>query len=126
MGEFCRFRGAGTRSRVVKCPSGFSIANEISGLIAVGPVSGRPRAVALGSKTVPPVRFDGIQPRKGEATRERILAVAEASVLAKGFGATSIDEVIAEAGLTKSGFFYHFRDKNELAREMLRRYVASD
>jgi TetR/AcrR family transcriptional regulator, transcriptional repressor for nem operon len=64
--------------------------------------------------------------RKGEATRERILAVAEASVLAKGFGATSIDEVIAEAGLTKSGFFYHFRDKNELAREMLRRYVATD
>ena len=78
------------------------------------------------AKTIPPVRFDGIQPRKGEATRERILAIAEASVLAKGFGATSIDEVIAEAGLTKSGFFYHFRDKNELAREMLRRYVASD
>lgn len=63
---------------------------------------------------------------KGSATRERILAIAEASVLAKGFGATSIEEVIAEAGLTKSGFFYHFRDKNELAREMLRRYVATD
>ena len=52
--------------------------------------------------------------------------VAEASVLAKGFGATSIEEVIAEAGLTKSGFFYHFRDKNELARAMLRRYVDSN
>lgn len=43
--------------------------------------------------------------RKGEATRERILEVAEASVLAKGFGARSIEEVIAEAGITKSGFF---------------------
>lgn len=64
--------------------------------------------------------------RKGEATRERILAVAEASVLAKGFGATSIEEVIAEAGITKSGFFYHFRDKNELAHELLRRYIAED
>ena len=61
---------------------------------------------------------------KGEATRERILEIAEASVLAKGFGATSIEEVIAEAGLTKSGFFYHFKDKNALAREMLRRYVS--
>ena len=60
---------------------------------------------------------------KGEATRERILEIAEAAVLAKGFGATSIEEVIAEAGLTKSGFFYHFRDKNALAREMVRRYV---
>lgn len=63
---------------------------------------------------------------KGEATRERILEIAEAAVLAKGFGATSIDEVIAEAGLTKSGFFYHFREKNALAREMLRRYVDTN
>jgi hypothetical protein len=54
---------------------------------------------------------------RGEATRERILEIAETAVLAKGFGATSIDEVIAEAGLTKSGFFYHFKDKNALARE---------
>ena len=69
-----------------------------------------------------------MEPRmsKGEATRERILEIAEAAVLAKGFGATSIDEVIAEAGLTKSGFFYHFKDKNALAREMLRRYVATN
>ncbi|EKS34008.1 TetR/AcrR family transcriptional regulator [Afipia clevelandensis] len=63
---------------------------------------------------------------KGEATRERILEIAEAAVLAKGFGATSIDEVIVEAGLTKSGFFYHFKDKNALAREMVRRYVESN
>jgi len=63
---------------------------------------------------------------KGIATRDRILAIAEAGVLEKGFGATSIEEVIAEAGITKSGFFYHFRDKNELAREMLKRYVASN
>lgn len=64
--------------------------------------------------------------RKGAATRERILEIAEAAVLAKGFDATSIEEIICEAGITKSGFFYHFRDKNELAHEMLRRYVASN
>jgi len=63
---------------------------------------------------------------KGIATRDRILAIAEAGVLEKGFSATSIEEVIAEAGITKSGFFYHFRDKNELAHEMLKRYVASN
>jgi len=63
---------------------------------------------------------------KGEVTRERILGIAETAVLAKGFGATSIDEVIAEAGLTKSGFFYHFKDKNALAREMVRRYVDTN
>lgn len=62
---------------------------------------------------------------KGAATRERILDIAEAAVLAKGFAATSIEEIIAEAGITKSGFFYHFKDKNELARAMLQRFVHS-
>lgn len=60
---------------------------------------------------------------KGEATRERLLDLAEEAVLQKGFGATTIDELIADAGLTKSGFFYHFRDKNELAQALLRRYI---
>ena len=60
--------------------------------------------------------------RKGDA-RERILEVAESSVLEKGFDATSIDELIAAAGITKSGFFYHFRDKTELARVLLTRYI---
>lgn len=64
--------------------------------------------------------------RKGAATRERILEIAEAAVLSKGFDATSIEEIVAEAGITKSGFFYHFHDKNELAREMVRRYVAAN
>ena len=76
-------------------------------------------------ETVPTVQFSsGRAATKGAATRERILDVAQLSVLSKGFGATSIEEVITEAGITKSGFFYHFRDKNELAREMLRRYVT--
>lgn len=66
------------------------------------------------------------QVRKGAATRERIIEIAQAAVLSKGFGATSIEEVITEAGITKSGFFYHFRDKNELAHALLRRYVAEN
>ncbi len=60
---------------------------------------------------------------KGAETRGRIMDIAQESVLAKGFDATSIEEIIAEAGITKSGFFYHFRDKNELAREMVRRFI---
>jgi TetR/AcrR family transcriptional regulator, transcriptional repressor for nem operon len=62
---------------------------------------------------------------KGAQTRQRILDVAELSVLSKGFEATSIDEIIAEAEITKSGFYYHFADKNMLAREMLKRYIAT-
>jgi len=61
--------------------------------------------------------------RRGSNTRERLLELAEAAVLEKGFGATSIDELIAEVGITKSGFFYHFRDKGELATALLQRYL---
>lgn len=64
--------------------------------------------------------------RRGEQTREKILDIAEDAVLAKGFGATSIEEVIAAVGITKSGFFYHFRDKNELARALLIRFLKRD
>ena len=64
--------------------------------------------------------------RKGRATREKLMDIAEASILSKGFGATSIEEIIAEAEITKSGFFYHFKDKNELARALLLRYLASE
>ncbi|WP_108126304.1 TetR/AcrR family transcriptional regulator [Saccharospirillum mangrovi] len=58
--------------------------------------------------------------------RELILDIAQESVLAKGFGGTSIDEIVAEAQITKSGFFYHFKDKNELARALLQRYIDTE
>lgn len=64
--------------------------------------------------------------RKGEETRTRILDVAEAAVLQKGFNGTSIEALITETGITKSGFFYHFRDKNELAKALLHRYIDND
>ena len=62
-------------------------------------------------------------PRKGSDTRTRILELAEAAVLEKGFAATSIDELIAGVGITKSGFFYHFKDKSDLAKALMRRYI---
>jgi AcrR family transcriptional regulator len=65
-------------------------------------------------------------PRKGRDTKERILDVAEAAVLEKGFAATSIEELIAAVDITKSGFFYHFKDKNELAKALLIRYVERE
>jgi AcrR family transcriptional regulator len=63
---------------------------------------------------------------KGEQTRERLMDIAQDAVLQKGFAATSIDEIIAEAGITKSGFFYHFRDKNDLAKALLQRYLDEE
>jgi len=65
-------------------------------------------------------------PKKRGDARERLLQLAEAAVLEKGFGATSIEELIEGAGITKSGFFYHFKDKTELARALLARYIERE
>lgn len=64
--------------------------------------------------------------RSGSDTRERLLEIAERAVLEKGFGATSIEELVADAGITKNGFFYHFPNKNALALALLQRYFARD
>ena len=58
--------------------------------------------------------------------RQRLLDVAEAAVLTKGYSATSIEELVAEVEITKSGFFYHFRDKSDLAGALLERSIARD
>lgn len=64
--------------------------------------------------------------RRRTDTRERLLEIAETAILAKGFAATSIEELIAAVGITKSGFFYHFRDKGDLAKAILLRYLERD
>ena len=70
--------------------------------------------------------MQNVQQRRGIDTRERVLDAAESSVLEKGFAATSIDELIAAVGITKSGFFYHFKDKGVLAEALLERYIERE
>lgn len=65
-----------------------------------------------------------LKPRSSETNRDRLLTVAEVAILEKGFAATSIEELIAEVGISKSGFFYHFRDKSDLLKAILERHVA--
>jgi TetR/AcrR family transcriptional regulator, transcriptional repressor for nem operon len=61
---------------------------------------------------------------KGARTRERILDLAYDAIVEKGFAATSIEELVEAAGISRSGFFYHFKDKSDLARQLLQRFVA--
>lgn len=63
---------------------------------------------------------------RGQETRTRILDVAEEAVLAKGFEATSIDEIVSAVDITKSGFFYHYPDKTALACALLERYIETE
>ena len=63
---------------------------------------------------------------KASNTRLRIMEIAEDAILAKGFDATSIEEIVAAAEISKGGFFYHFKDKNELALALIERYIELD
>jgi TetR/AcrR family transcriptional repressor of nem operon len=60
---------------------------------------------------------------KGETTRERILDAAQEMILDHGFAGVSVDRLIQSLGLTKGAFFHHFKNKNELARALIRRYA---
>jgi TetR/AcrR family transcriptional repressor of nem operon len=58
-------------------------------------------------------------------TKERLLDAAQGLMLAKGFTATTIDEVCEAAGVTKGGFFHYFESKDQLSNELLERFCAS-
>jgi TetR/AcrR family transcriptional regulator, transcriptional repressor for nem operon len=77
-------------------------------------------------KTRPAVQSEAEPRTKGARTRDRILDVAYDAIVHKGFAATSIEELVEAAGITKSGFFYHFRDKNDLARQLFERFMNED
>jgi len=72
------------------------------------------------AKTAPAVQSETLS--KGERTRERLLDLTYDSMIRKGFAATSIEELVEAAGITKSGFFYHFKDKHDLARQVVERH----
>jgi AcrR family transcriptional regulator len=67
-----------------------------------------------------------LKPRSTATNRDKLLTVAEMAILEKGFAATSIEELIAAVGITKSGFFYHFPDKGELVKAILERHVETE
>lgn len=63
---------------------------------------------------------------RSNSSRERILECAEAIILQQGFSATSIEDILERAAITKGGFFYHFEGKADLARALVERYLKRD
>jgi TetR/AcrR family transcriptional repressor of nem operon len=55
-----------------------------------------------------------IKPAPASA-REKLLDAALSLIRAKGYAATSVDDLCAEAGVTKGAFFHHFKSKEALA-----------
>lgn len=62
--------------------------------------------------------------RKGEQTRERIIAQAAPLFNQRGFAGCSMQDVMEATGLEKGGLYRHFSSKEELATEVFRYLVA--
>lgn len=59
-------------------------------------------------------------------TRQRILESARRLFNSRGFAEVSIDEVMDNAGLTRGGFYRHFKDKGELYAEAVRWFLCEE
>jgi TetR/AcrR family transcriptional repressor of nem operon len=56
-----------------------------------------------------------ITPEPKLGARRKLLDAALSLIREKGYSATSVDELCAQAGVTKGAFFHHFRSKDALA-----------
>jgi TetR/AcrR family transcriptional repressor of nem operon len=58
-------------------------------------------------------------------TEHKLLDAARRLMLEKGFVATTVDEICAQAGVTKGAFFHYFKSKDEFGVELLDHYWIS-
>lgn len=63
-------------------------------------------------------------PERGGA-RARLLDAARDLILARGFAATSVDDICTAAAVTKGSFFHHFRSKEALGVAAAERWTET-
>ena len=61
-----------------------------------------------------------------QKTRQRIVECARELFNRRGFSEVSIDEIMRRAGLTRGGFYNHFKAKEELYAETVAAYMHFD
>ncbi len=70
--------------------------------------------VALSFVTYQPVGMNTQGETKMPEKKERLIGAAVKLMLRQGFASTSVDEICAEAQVTKGSFFYYFSSKEEI------------
>jgi AcrR family transcriptional regulator len=57
-----------------------------------------------------------LRARQAEATRDLLVSIARARFTEQGFAATSIEDIVQEAGVAKGSMYHHFAGKDALFR----------
>src|SRR5262245_13147404 len=55
---------------------------------------------------------------QGASTRAALIELGRTMFGEKGFAETSVEEIVAAAGVTKGAFYHHFSGKEDLFREV--------
>lgn len=67
-----------------------------------------------------------VSPEHEEARREQILKAAEACFCRKGYHRTTVDDIVAEAGLSKGAIYTYFRSKAGILAALVELRTAQD
>jgi AcrR family transcriptional regulator len=68
-------------------------------------------------------KSEGLRERKRRQTLQRIAEVGVKSFLAKGYEATTLEEIAAAAGISRRTFFHYFKSKDEILVAQLGSYA---
>ncbi len=58
-------------------------------------------------------------------TKGKLLCAAQNLIVEQGFAATTVDAICEKAGVTKGSFFHYFKSKDDLGKQVLKRFCAS-
>jgi len=67
---------------------------------------------------------DHARTKPADVRREELMDAALGLFVAKGIAATSVDDIVTAAGVSKGGFYHHFASKDALLMALQDRYVA--
>ncbi|HZA41840.1 MAG TPA: TetR family transcriptional regulator C-terminal domain-containing protein [Actinomycetota bacterium] len=62
--------------------------------------------------------------KRGKATRDRLVAAADAMIAERGVEGASLDQILASADVSKSQLYHYFDGKDELVRAVIARRRA--
>ena len=64
------------------------------------------------------------QQRRTNATRQKLLEAARSVFAEKGMDLTRIEEISERADVGKGTFYYHFKEKNQIVKELIKNLMA--